>query len=117
MLLHGLGKRGVHGQKRLPRAPVELLDVVSTEWVDHRSDGRTGTLARVVEIEHTLDSTRLEAVDEAAGLGVKRSVSRPSGGMTVLGRSVAKAHDNVVRLSALTGGVNRSDVGRGGCSC
>lgn len=117
MLLHGVGERSVHRQKRLSCAPVEFLDMVATEGVDHCSDGRTGTLAREIEIKHTLDSTRLKTVDEATGLGVKRPVSGPDGGMTILGRSVVKAHDNVVGLSAFAGGVNRSNVGRCWRSC
>lgn len=116
VLLDGLSERGVHRQQRLPRAPIELLDVVTTERVNHRSDGRTGALARVVEIKHTLDSTRLETVDKAAGLGIEWTVSGSDGGMTILGRSVIETHDDVVGLGTFAGGVNRSDVGRSRCS-
>lgn len=36
---------GVHGQQRLLRSPVEFLDVVPAEGVDHGGDGGCGATA------------------------------------------------------------------------
>lgn len=39
VLLDGILDRGVDGEKSLLGTPVELLDVVTAEWVDHGGDG------------------------------------------------------------------------------
>ena len=60
VLGHGLLQAGVDGEEGLLGTPVELLDVVATEGVDHHGDGGGLTTARVVEVEHTLDGAGLD---------------------------------------------------------
>jgi hypothetical protein len=80
VLLGGLGEGGVDGEEGLLCAPVELLDVVSAEGVDHRSDGGSLSAAREVEVEHALDGSGLETEDEGSGGFVEGSVRRSTGG-------------------------------------
>lgn len=72
VLLDGLFDAGVNRQKGLLCSSVEFLDVVATEGVDHSSDGRRFATARVVEVEHVLDSTGLKAVDQTACLSIEK---------------------------------------------
>ena len=51
-LLDSLLDAGVDRKKRFLGAPVELLNVVATEGVDHGGDGGRVTTAAVVEVEH-----------------------------------------------------------------
>jgi len=96
VLLHGVLDRSVDGKESLIGAPVEFLDVVAAEGIDHRRDGRILTAATVVEVEHALDSTRLETVHERAGIGVEWSVSGTSRGVDV------EVNDLVIGLDTFT---------------
>ena len=60
----GLIDRGVDREQSLLGTPIELLNMVSAEWVDHGSNRSRGTTARVIEIKHPLDGTGLEAIHE-----------------------------------------------------
>lgn len=60
----GLIDRGVDREQSLLGTPIELLNMVSAEWVDHGSDRSRSTTARVIEIKHALDGTGLEAIHE-----------------------------------------------------
>lgn len=123
VLLHGLLDCGVHGEERLACAPVELLDVMTAEGVNHGGDGGRGAPARVVEVEHALDGAGLQAVDERARGRVEGAVRRPR----VRALAGVEVHDLVIRLRALARGVDRADAvgvlghgrgrrfGRGGC--
>ncbi|KAF9238193.1 hypothetical protein BU15DRAFT_62607 [Melanogaster broomeanus] len=84
--------------RSLPGAPVEFLDVVPAKGANHRGNGRTGTFTRKVEVQHALDSARLETVDEAAPVSVEGSIRGTSGRMAVLTRGAVEADDNVVGL-------------------
>lgn len=102
VLRDGLLQAGVDGEESLLGTPVEFLDVVATEGVDHSSDGGGLTTAGVVEVQHTLDSTGLETVDEGAGVGIER----PEPGATVLGDLGLEVDDVVGCLGTLTIGVD-----------
>lgn len=78
VLLDGLTDGGVDGKESFLGTPVELLNVVTTEGVDHSSDGRNLSTAREVEVEHALDSTGLETKDEGPGVLVEGSEPRSS---------------------------------------
>ena len=80
MLLGGLSDGSVDGKESLLCTPVELLDVVTSEGVDHGSDRGSLPSAREVEVEHSLDSSRLETVDEGSSGLVEGSVVGSSGG-------------------------------------
>jgi hypothetical protein len=67
VLRHSLLQAGVNGEKSLFRSPVELLDVVATEGVNHGGNGGGLTAAGVVKVQHSLDSTRLETINERTG--------------------------------------------------
>lgn len=88
----GLLHRLEHGEERLLGAPVELLDVVPAEGVDHGGDRRDLATARKVKVEHALDRTRLETVDDRARVLVKGAVPRAALGRVNLVLEV----DNVV---------------------
>ena len=96
MLFHSFLDRGIDGKESLFGAPVELLDVVATEGIDHRRDGGVLTTATVVEVEHALDSTRLETIHERASVGIKWSVGGASRGVHI------EVDDLVVGLDAYT---------------
>ncbi len=99
----------VDREEGLLGSPVELLDVVSTEGVDHRGDGGGLATAGVVEVEHSLDGTGLETVHEGAGGSIERPVCRARGSRA-LGVEVDK---DVGGLGALSIGVDRANsVGR-----
>jgi len=53
---------------------VHLADELTTECVDDTGDGRSLSLADKVKVEHTLDSARLQTVDETSGLWVEEEV-------------------------------------------
>ena len=79
-----------------------LLDVVTTEWVDHGSDRRSLTAARIVEVQHALNSTGLETEDKGAGASIKGSVPRPFAGR---GSSLERNEVAIdLRLGGLGGG-------------
>ena len=77
VLLHSLLNGRIHRQQRLLGSPIELLDVVTTKGVDHSRD--TGRLpsAGIVKVQHALDRTRLETIDERTRVSVERAVRRP----------------------------------------
>jgi hypothetical protein len=75
-----LGDAGVDGEEGLLGSPVELLDVVSTEGVDHSSNRRRRASAGVVKVEHALDGTGLETVHERTGSLIEGAVSGAGGG-------------------------------------
>ena len=79
VLLDGLFDRGVDGQEGLLGTPVELLNVVSSEGVDHGSDRGGLSATREVKVEHSLDSTGLETKDERSGVLIERPVRRSTG--------------------------------------
>lgn len=93
---------GVNREKSLLGSPVELLDVVSAEGVDHGGDGGCRASAGVIEVKHALDGTGLEAVDERAGRGIEWPVCWARGGST-LG---VKMYEVVGRLGAFAIGVD-----------
>lgn len=76
MLAHGLLRRLVDGQQGLAGAPVHLADELTTEGVDDTGNRRGLALADEVEIQHALDGTGLETIDEASGLVIEESVRR-----------------------------------------
>ena len=43
--------------------------------VDHSSNRRCLTTARVIEVQHTLDRTRLQSINKRTGVSIKRTVS------------------------------------------
>lgn len=113
-LLDSLGHRGEDGEESFLGSPVELLDVVSSEGVDHGGDRRDLTVAGKVEVEHTLDGTGLETVDDRAGGLVEGAVPGAArfGGRVDLVREV---DDAVLRLLTLNGGeVGSLGLGRRG---
>jgi hypothetical protein len=100
---------GVDRKESLLGSPIELLDVVTTEGVNHGSDGRACTTAGVVKVKHALDGTGLETIDEGAGTGVERP--KPgAGGRRLFGLKV----DNLVfGLCTATIGMNGANSGLG----
>ena len=64
VLVNSLLEAGVDREESFLGSPVELLDVMTTERIDHGSDGRGFTTAGVVEVKHSLDSTGLETIHE-----------------------------------------------------
>ena len=92
----------VDGKEGHLSSPVELLDVVSTEGVDHGGDGGSLTTAGVVEVEHSLDGTGLETVHEGAGGSIKRPVRRARGSRALS----VEVDKDVGGLGALSIGVN-----------
>lgn len=71
---------GVDGKESFLGTPVELLDVVTAEGVDHGSDGGSGATTGVIEVEHTLDGTRLETVYKGTSVSVERPEPGARGG-------------------------------------
>lgn len=98
-LLDRVRHRSVNGEERLLGTPVELLNVVSSERVDHRSDRGRLASARKVEVEHALDRARLKTVDEGPRRSVERTVPRTLG--LALGRL---ERDDAVLSRLATGG-------------
>lgn len=74
VLLHCLLNGLVNWEESLAGSPVHLGDELATESVDDTGDGWGCTLADEVEIQHSLDSSWLETVDEASGLVVEESL-------------------------------------------
>lgn len=99
VFLNSLADGGVDWEKSLLGAPVELLDVVSTEGVNHGSDGRSLSSAGEVEIKHSLDRSGLKTKDERTGVGIERSEPRTR--TVSLGLEV---HDVVAGLLSLAVG-------------
>lgn len=78
VLLDGLTDGSVDGKESFLGTPVELLNVVATEGVDHSGDGRNLSTTREVKVEHALDGTGLETEDERPSVIVERSEPRSS---------------------------------------
>ena len=76
VLLDGLLHGGVDGKEGLLSAPVKLLDVMTTEWVDHGRNTGSFSAATVVEVKHALNGARLKSIDEGTCSSVKRFVRR-----------------------------------------
>jgi hypothetical protein len=112
VLFGGLGEGGVDGEEGLLCAPVELLDVVSAEGVDHRSDGGSLSAAREVEVEHALDGSGLETEDEGSGGFVEGSVRRSTGGRLGL-----ESDDVVVGLLSRAVNADVTNLGSSGSLC
>ena len=102
----GLVDRSVDGKQCFLGTPIKLLNVVSAEWVDHCSDRSTSATARVIEIKHALDGTRLETVYERTRRVVKGEIIRA----LLHGRGV-KVNDLVLRLGATATGLDRTNGG------
>lgn len=75
VLLHGLLGARVYGEKRLLRSPVELLDVMTAEGVDHSSHAGSFASTAVIEVEHALNGAGLETIDEGASVGIEGTIS------------------------------------------
>ena len=73
--------------------------------VDHGSNGRGLSSARVIKVEHALDGARLETIHERTRVGVERPVRRTSG-TRALG---LKVDDMVRRLRAFAIRVDRTN--------
>ena len=58
----------VDWKQRLTSSPIHLAYELTTECVDDTRDGRSFAFADEVEVQHALDGSWLEAVDEASGL-------------------------------------------------
>ena len=71
VLSDGLTDILVDWQQSLARAPVHFAHELTTESVNNTSDGGSGALADEVEVEHALNSSGLQAVDEASRLVVE----------------------------------------------
>jgi hypothetical protein len=97
VLRNGLLQAGVDREESLLGSPVGLLDVVATKGVDRGSDGGGLTTAREVEVEHALDGTGMETVDEGAGVGIER----PEPESAALGDLGLEVNDVVGGLGAL----------------
>ena len=104
VLANSLSDGGVHGQEGLLGSPVEFLDVVSTEGVNHGSDGGSGTSAREVKVKHALNGTGLETIHKAASFSSEGKVplAVSSGG----GIEVDNIVPNIVALSVGPNGAN-----------
>ncbi len=76
MLGHCLLNRLVDWEESFGSSPVHLGHELTTEGVDDTSNGWGGTLADEVEIQHSLDSSWLETIDETSGLVVEESSLR-----------------------------------------
>lgn len=74
VLGYGLADVLVHWQQRLAGTPVHLAHELTAESVDDTSDRGRCALADEVEVKHTLNSSGLQAVDEASCLVVKKGV-------------------------------------------
>ncbi|KAI6751769.1 hypothetical protein HG531_006465 [Fusarium graminearum] len=84
VLLHGLSNLLVDRQQSLAGSPVHLADELAAKGVDNTGDRGLGSLADEVEVEHALDGSRLETVDEASRLVgeesvVRKGAQRPAG--------------------------------------
>lgn len=105
VFLDGLFDAGVNRQKGLLHSPVNFLDMVATEGVDHSSDGRCLATTRVVEVEHALSGTGLEAVHQAACLRIERLEPQPCSSAL----PIWEVYDVVVGLCALTARMDRAN--------
>lgn len=85
VLLDSLTDGSVDGKESFLGTPVEFLNVVTTEGVNHSSDRRNLPTTREIKVEHTLNGTGLETKDERPGVLVERSEprSRASDGLSV----------------------------------
>ena len=120
VLGHGLVDLLVDGQQGLAGSPVHLADELSTEGVDNTSNGGGLALADEVEIQHALDGSGLQTIDEAACLLMEKGVLRkraqwPTGSREtldlVVGRQaiVATSGSHCVLLSSLVGSEETGD--------
>lgn len=74
MLSHGLVDVLVDGQQSLAGTPVHLAHELATKCVDNAGNGGSCALADEVKVEHPLDSSGLQTVDEASCLVVEKGV-------------------------------------------
>jgi hypothetical protein len=98
VLGNGLFDAGIDGEKSLLGTPIKFLDVVTTEGIDHSSNGRSGTTAGVVEVEHALDGTRLKTVYKGASVGIEG----PEPGASGKGLAGLEVDNLVLGLGAAT---------------
>ena len=125
MLCDSLRESGINREESLLRSPVELLDVMSTEGIDHGSNTWGAPSTRIIKVQHPLDSTGLQSIDQAAGGIIERPVPRSRTRLALL----IKTDDLVVGLDAgsvgadgtnfTTSGLDlgRMDIGRRGTGC
>lgn len=109
VLGNGLVDLLVDGQQSLAGAPVHLADELATKGVDDAGDGGRLSLADEVKVQHALDGSGLQTVDEASRLVREESVlgqrAEGSAGSSkaldvVVGRQVLGAgHDECVSSS------------------
>lgn len=108
VLSNGLLERSVDRKESLLGSPVELLDVVTTEWVDHGGDTGGVTSARVVEVQHALDGAGLQTIYE----GSSGIVERPEiGASAVAGGGLREVDDLIAGLDALSVGLDSANRG------
>ena len=121
VLAEGLVDLLVDGQQSLAGAPVHLAHELTTESVDDTGNRGGLALADEVEVEHALDGSGLETVDEASGLVVEEGMGgqraqRTAGSRKaldlVVGRQVAidagGCHDEVRVVGMITWITSRS---------
>src|SRR6266403_1209995 len=93
MFLHSLAHGRIHGKEGLLGTPVELLNMVATKRIDHSGNRRGLASTRVIEVEHALNGTRLEAVHERASRSVEGAIRG-----TALIRASLEPHNLIVGL-------------------
>jgi hypothetical protein len=74
VLGHSLVYTLVDGEECFTGSPVHLADELTAKCVDNTGHRRRSTLANEVEVQHTLDSSWLQAIDEASCLVVEECV-------------------------------------------
>lgn len=74
MLGHGLLDLLVDGEEGLAGAPVHFADELTTKGVDDAGDRGSLALADKVKVQHALDGTGLQTVDETSSLVVEEGV-------------------------------------------
>ena len=74
MLGDGVLHASVDWKEGLFGTPVELLNVMTAKGIDHSSYGGSRATTRVIEVEHSLNSTGLQTIDERAGVSIEWSV-------------------------------------------
>ena len=100
----GLVDRSVDGKQSFLGTPIELLNVVSTERVDHSSDRSRSATTRVIEVKHALDGAGLETVYERTSGVVKGEVIR-----ALLHDGGVEVNDLVLRLGAAATRLDRTN--------
>lgn len=74
MFAGGLVDLLVDRQESLTGSPVHLADELTTKCVDDASNGWRFSLTDEVEVQHALDSSWLQTIDEASCLVVEEGV-------------------------------------------